>query len=283
MAHVKQNKNTKRSNRNERKYPGELSDRQWEKLKYILPKARKQQGQRGRNPIELRLVLNAVLYVIKSGCSWRMLPKDYPCWQTVYGYFNEWSKKGIWQQINLQLVKQIRCKQGRYKYPSAAIVDSQSSKTTQIGGQARGYDAAKMIKGRKRFILVDILGLILAVKVVAADVSAKAGAMLLLTHIKACKQLYKLCKKIELVWADQGYSGDDLYDWVWQMFKWIWRIVRRSDQLEGFKILPKRWIVERTFAWLSFSRRLSKDYERLTRNSESVIYIAMMPSMLKKL
>jgi putative transposase len=283
MAHVNKNKTRKRSKITERKYPSELSDMQWKKLESILPKVKKQQGKAGRNPVELRVVINAILYVVKSGCSWRMLPKEYPCWQTVYGYFNEWSKQGIWQRINLGLVKKVRHKQGRKRYPSAAIVDSQSSKTTQIGGQARGYDAAKMLKGRKRFILVDVLGLILAVKVVAADISEKAGAMLLLTHIKACKQLYKLCQKIELVWADQGYSGDELYDWVWQMFKWIWQIVKRSDDRKGFKILPKRWIVERTFAWLSFNRRLSKDYEKLTRNSESIIYIAMLPIMLKKL
>lgn len=283
MAQVKENKNRKKSKLNERTYPSELSDKQWEALRDILPKAKKKQGQTGRNPIEGRMVINAILYVVKSGCSWRMLPKDYPCWQTVYGYFNEWSKQGIWQQINLQLVQRVRHRQGRNKKPSAAIVDSQSSKTTHIGGEARGYDAGKLIKGRKGFILVDVLGLILAVKVVAGNISEKAGAMLLLTQIKACKKLYKLCQKIELVWADAGYSGDELYDWVWQVFHWIWRIVKRSDQVEGFKILPKRWIVERTFAWLSFNRRLSKDYEKLTRNSESVIYIAMLPLMLKKL
>lgn len=153
----------------------------------------------------------------------------------------------------------------------------------QIGGEERGYDAGKCIKGRKRFILVDTMGLLLAVKVVAASVSEKAGAKLLIEKIWAKRILKELCGKLELVWVDAGYQGDDLYDWVANLTGWLWQVVKRSDKLTGFVLLPRRWVVERSFAWLSFNRRLSKDYEKLTRNSESTLYISLLPMMLRRL
>lgn len=137
--------------------------------------------------------------------------------------------------------------------------------------------------GRKRFILVDTLGLLLAVKVVAGSVSEKAGAMSLLEKIYKSKLLKRLCSRIELVWVDAGYEGDELYDWVAKLTGWIWRVVKRSDGVKGFTLLPRRWVVERTFAWLSFNRRLSKDYEQLTRNSEAAIYVATLPLLLNRL
>ncbi|WP_210422488.1 transposase [Spirosoma sp. KCTC 42546] len=138
------------------------------------------------------------------------------------------------------------------------------------------------MKGRKRFILVDTMGFLLGVRVVAASISEKAGAMLLIEKIWSQSLLKQLCGKMELVWVDSGYQGDDLYDWVATLTGWIWQVVKRSDDQKGFRILPRRWVVERSFAWLSFNRRLAKDYERLIRNSESNLYIAMLPMMLRR-
>lgn len=276
---------------NKRKYPSEMSDKSWKHLSKLLPKPKKEIGKAGRPPVDLREVLNGILYILRSGGSWRMLPKDYPAWETVYGYFNRWSKEDVWEKTDVHLVKRLRKKtlkpnkrkKYRKKKPTAGCMDSQSIKTVQIGGDERGFDAGKSIKGRKRFIFVDTTGLLLTVKVVAANVSEKAGAQLLLSKIHSTTWLTKLCKKIKLVWVDRAYQGDDLANWVSNLLSWTWQVAKRNDHSKGFVLIPKRWVVERTFACLSFNRRLSKDYEKHTKNSESMIYLAMIQIMLKRL
>jgi putative transposase len=253
-------------------YPSDLTDRQWDCIKGLIPAAKP-----GGHPrtLDMRSVVNAILYLLVTGCQWRMLPHEYPAWQSVYTYFRQWCDDGTWQRLHDTLRAQVRERAGRHKHPTAGALDSQSVKTTQMAG-VRGDDSGKRVKGRKGHILVDTLGLLLVVVVTSAALSDPAGARLLLSRLKGA------CKKLRRSWVDGAYRGL-LLEWVLLHFKFVLQPVLRSDDQKGFVVLPRRWIVERTFAWITQCRRLSLDYERLPESSEAMISIAMTRLMVRRL
>lgn len=258
-------------------YPTDLTDRQWECIRKYIPPAKP--GGRPRT-LDMREVLNAILYISVGGCQWRMLPRSYPKWKSVYDYFGKWRDDGTWKRIHNMLRAELRRRVGRDKHATAGCLDSQSTKSVQ-GRRARGsigYDSNKRVKGRKRHLLVDTLGLMIAVVVTAAGVSDPAGAKLLLRRVGGKGS----AKKLRRIWVDGIYRGK-LLEWVKAHYKFVLEPVLRSDSMKRFVVLPRRWVVERTFAWLTQCRRLGKDYEVLTQSSEAFIYIAMSRLMLRRL
>lgn len=256
-------------------YPTDLNDTQWSKIRPYLP-AEAATGRPRKHG--WRRILNGIFYVLQSGCSWRMLPRDLAPWQTVYHYFRLWQKSGLWERLNRLLREKVRLHFGKKRRASAAILDSQSVKTSE-GGLECGFDAGKQVHGRKRHTLVDTLGLILKVIVTAGQVQDRDGAKGLLNEISAEKEVVK---RLKLIWSDGNYRGE-LITWIEDCFGWKLEVVEKPKDQRGFQILPKRWIVERTFAWLVRQRRLARDYERLPDTSEAFIYAAMIRLMLRRL
>lgn len=257
-------------------YPSNLTHEQWELLEPLLPDAKR----RGRPRSDLLMIVNAIFYVLCEGCTWRGLPGDFPAWQTVYTYFRNWRRDGTWLRVHDHLYRWSRVDHNRRVSPSELIIDSQSVKTNTMVHQQVGYDGAKQLKGRKRHLAIDTLGLMLRVLVTAASVPEREGGKRLLKRVY---EMGEAVARVHTVWADGGYDGLPFFQWAIDTFRWVILVVLRPTESNGFVVLRKRWKVERTFGWFNWCRRLSKDYEYLPQSSETFLFLAMIRIMVRRL
>lgn len=257
------------------KYPTDLNDNEWAQIEQYLPKPAATGKPR---TYDWREIMNGIFYVVKNGCVWRALPHDYPKWQSVYGYFRQFRENGLWETLNQIIREKVRLREGKEAQASLMILDSQSVKSSE-GGEEIGFDGGKKVNGRKRNLIVDSLGLLVLAKVTAANVQD------VYTGKKTLEELTRrpnLLTRLQKIIADGGFRGD-LVAWVMQELYVPLEIVLKLEGQKGFQILPKRWVIERTNAWLSRHRRLARDYERLTDTAEAFIYVAMFRISLRRL
>ncbi|WP_341762366.1 IS5 family transposase [Candidatus Tisiphia endosymbiont of Melanophora roralis] len=271
-------------------YPTDLTDEEWLRIEGLFQVS----YVKGGRPLKhsKREILNAIFYVLRTGCQWRYMPHDFPIWKTVYEQFRRWKKQGVFERMNHELIKDVRRKLGRNEYPSACIIDSQSVKTTEKG-ELKVMMEPKKIKGRKRHIITDTQGFVLGCYVGSANENDRYGATVLLSNMQ------KEYTTIKQMWADMGYQSKDLKDLIKEKYNIDLEIVKRpvcrfwipkNTPLEllptrevGFKVQPRRWVVERSFAWINRNRRLSKEYDFLTDSSENIIFLAMSRLLLRRI